>query len=390
MSNLLLIYGKKEPTNIMLSDFFSSLAKCQCEFHFRFIKAAEVKERDIQWSDIVMGVRTQNLLEAEILAVSSYAGRITVEFIDDDFLVMKDYHLRRPLQEKALRLALLSSCIVMGFNKELCTKLCKTQGIGRYVHVDTAIEPMMMNMYSDFGEDEIRIVYYSSSGESNDYDDFIRPILPELYHKRGGRHIKWHFFSVHPDLSDTPFADSVTYYPSMGLDEFRNHLKEGHFSIGIQPIHGDTFTEGKYVNKFFEYSMAGIPGIYSNVKPYKGFINDGWDGILSDNLPEGWLQAFESMMNRKLRKEIVENAQERLRTEFSEQTICEKLIKDFPELLHYHANTSKIAGFRAARFRNRMSLLLDPFLRAVGRLRAEGMCSVITYTYKKYFKRKEK
>lgn len=107
------------------------------------------------------------------------------------------------------------------------------------------------------------------------------------------------------------------------------------------------FNRGKYANHFFEYSRAGIPGIYSNVEPYAGFIKDGKNGILCENTADGWIHAFERMMNVDTRRRISREAQDELKNKYSMKAVYSDLCRDLPELHTYH-NDRGVSRFSLA------------------------------------------
>ena len=132
MANLLILYGQREPTNIMVEDFFVSICKDN-DLCVKAINVDKITEKMLLWSDIVMGIRTQNILEADIMALAKKNGRLVIEMIDDDLLALKDYHVRRPIQEKSLLWALSNADILLGSNEELLKKYQKFTKGGRCV-----------------------------------------------------------------------------------------------------------------------------------------------------------------------------------------------------------------------------------------------------------------
>ena len=153
----------------------------------------------------------------------------------------------------------------------------------------TAVDEKEIISTEHQSDDVINIAYYASDGVNQNFEQIIKPTLTGLA-KVMKKPVHWHFFTTHPDMSDTPYSESVTYYSSMPIDEFREKLGGTGIDIGIAPLIESEFNAGKYVNKFFEFSRAGIPAIYSNVRPYAGFVVDGVDGILADNTSEAWLK----------------------------------------------------------------------------------------------------
>ena len=62
--------------------------------------------------------------------------------------------------------------------------------------------------------------------------------------------------------------------------------------LAIAPLMANEFNQYKSPLKFLQYSAVGLPGIYSNVSPYREVITEGINGILVDNDPESWKKAI--------------------------------------------------------------------------------------------------
>lgn len=382
MSNILLLYGKREPTNIMVEDIFSELKK-ENGIDVKAINICDISKDILSWSDIVIGIRTQNILEADVMHIARKSGRLVMEFIDDDLLAQKDFHIRRPLQEFALKKALSSSDIILSFNRNLAKKMCSYAPGARCVITATAVDEDKIIKRKTKNTDELNVVYYSSDGCVDNFDQIVKPILDKLP-SATGKSFHWHFFTVHPDLSDTPYHGAVTYYPPMPLNEFRKILAEGAFDIGIAPLVGNEFNSSKYVNKFFEFSQAGIPGIYSKVKPYDGFIEDDRNGIMCENNEESWLAGFIKMTEYTIRETVSKNSQDDLIIRFSKNVIKQKLLQDIPELQEIHLQKDITKGLRLFIIKGEIFKMIDPFARARGRIKTEGVKSTVSWAVDHY------
>lgn len=382
MTNILMVYGEEEPTVLMLKQFFEKFSE-QYYYDFLCKRAIEIQRKDMQWCDIAIFVRSQSMLEANLAAVLKQSGRLCVLFLDDDFLSIKDYYKRRRLQVKALIKILHISDIFISTNDLLAERMCRLGRITRYVRMDTAVNSNEICKRKFKNNNKIKIVYYTNQGISDDFDEIITPIIPKLYEKYGDR-IEWTFFTVHPDLGEWGKKMKVKYVPRLPLNEFRKKLQDGNFDIGISPLKYSEFSKCKYINKFMEYSMAGIPGIYSNVEPYKSFIKHNITGILC-NTESDWLNAVDVFFDNKKRNNCVLQAQKQLVEEFSEERILEKVLKSFPELCYYKATNrvSYISTWRA-QSSGGIFAFLDPFVKAWTRMEQEGIMSVIRWIFDHY------
>ncbi len=85
-------------------------------------------------------------------------------------------------------------------------------------------------------------------------------------------------------------------------------LKNAGFSFALVPLIGTSFNNCKSNIKFLEYSIAGIPGIYSDIEPYRG-IKNGETGILVENNADTWINAIVTLIeDEKRRRQLAKNA----------------------------------------------------------------------------------
>jgi processive 1,2-diacylglycerol beta-glucosyltransferase len=82
------------------------------------------------------------------------------------------------------------------------------------------------------------------------------------------------------------------------------------WDLAIAPLEDDCFTRCKSDIKFLDYSALGIPGIYSQVTPYKNTVRHLETGYLARNNSQDWQEAFEFLLNDDiLRKKLAVQAQ---------------------------------------------------------------------------------
>lgn len=83
------------------------------------------------------------------------------------------------------------------------------------------------------------------------------------------------------------------------------------WDFGIAPLLKSVFSDSKSDIKFLDYSLIGIPGIYSNVPAYADTVQDNVTGILCDNSVEQWTVQIERMITSKgLRIQLADAAYE--------------------------------------------------------------------------------
>lgn len=83
--------------------------------------------------------------------------------------------------------------------------------------------------------------------------------------------------------------------------------------IALAPLLEDRFNAARGPTKFFDYTRMQAAGIYSDGAPYRGFINDGVDGVLLDNDPTRWVDMIlQFALDAERRRAIASAATQRV------------------------------------------------------------------------------
>jgi processive 1,2-diacylglycerol beta-glucosyltransferase len=83
------------------------------------------------------------------------------------------------------------------------------------------------------------------------------------------------------------------------------------WDLAIAPLEDSPFTRCKSDIKFLDYSVLGIPSIYSQVTPYEKTVRHLETGYLAHNHPEAWGEAFEFLLSDdSLRQKLARQAQD--------------------------------------------------------------------------------
>jgi glycosyltransferase involved in cell wall biosynthesis len=86
----------------------------------------------------------------------------------------------------------------------------------------------------------------------------------------------------------------------------RGHLR---WDFAIAPLEDDAFTRGKSDLKYLDYAALGIPGVFSDVRPYRDSVRHRETGLLAKNEPGAWADALEEMVtDGALRARLAEAA----------------------------------------------------------------------------------
>ncbi len=384
MVRMLFTYEVMEPSVGLSLPFFERISQ-KYNIELRKKSVRDVTNKDIEWCDIIYCIRGQSYLSSEVLRLGKVANRLIVCMYDDDFLSLEDFMIRRKLQMKAIRKNIQYSNALFSGNDTLAKKLREINKQMTYVRIDTPVKEEEFNVKRDFkAKSVLKVVYYVNDGSVNDFDNVIRNAIMEL-DLETRQCIDWTFLVVKPDLKGLVNDNLVHYIPRMSLSEFKKYLSQGEFDVGIAPLVEGDFTSCKYINKYIEYTLAGIPCIYSKVEPYESFVKHGIDGLLCENTPKAWIDALNKMKNEKFRKECVMNAQQRLLEDFGLDELIERTVQQYPLLVTYQApHGKKVKGVMKAKVMNKVVIVFDYIGRASVRIRKDGIISLFKLVWGHY------
>jgi hypothetical protein len=100
----------------------------------------------------------------------------------------------------------------------------------------------------------------------------------------------------------------VLVHPILSHNEFKQLISGVVNPIGVIPLDDSRFSSCKSPVKFFDYSLAGVPVICSNVPPYVDFIENGKTGFLVNNNVQDWLERIEFLMSSSVDRQTVSKA----------------------------------------------------------------------------------
>lgn len=342
MSKILFVFEADMPTVSITRDIFIHLAGNE-NIIPDFAYLTDVNADTIDNYYVIIFIRPANILSWRIAENARNAGHLVVTLCDDDLLNLPKTIPAIPWRKRGLTKTLENSHVIWSSSWYILDKYRPYTYGGRSVHTDTIVRDDELTGIDISHKDNrtVKIVYAAGTRHEELFYKYVRPIVPKLVDEYGDN-ISFTFVGVHPDMGNI----KCEYVSGMPLIDYRRYMRANSFDIGLAPLNNDDFSKCKYFNKFIEYTMHGIVGIYSNVEPYTYVIKDGENGFLADNTPESWLNAIRKAINEKmLRQECVENAIDYLRQYHSEDAIINRLKSELPEI----TGTGEIYG-RCRRF----------------------------------------
>lgn len=339
MSNILFVYPRKMATIEGMYEIYTSKEAKRHGLNASFVTIRDVTRKLLESTDVLVFVRNLDLLSQWILVEAHRKGIFIVQFFDDDVLNLPRALVNRvqflSWRKRAIREGFKNTDMILSSNRMLAEKYAKMIPSGRFATMDTIVSPeslVPMEIREDlYSEDIVKIVFAAGANHEDLFNELIAPILHEII-RQSGKKLSITFFGVHPDLSFVEGKIDINYVGAMSLQEYRKAIQSGGYDIGIAPLEENDFSKYKYFNKFIEYTIAGVPGIYSNVLPYTLVIKDKRNGFLADNTKEGWLKALGlAIENKSLRRDCYKNAYEYVLSHMNSDSIFDKLLKDIPE-----------------------------------------------------------
>lgn len=340
MANILCIYENKIATVADTENFFADLEKNDPRIAVRFVSVSKLAHSDLSWCDALYMIRPNNAVFGRIAKISRQYGIIVVFFLDDDLLHLPEGNADIPWRKSGLAYTARRSDIIVSSSPYICRNYSKSFAVNRRFSIDAAVPPRNIRKHDDGRNERIKIVYAAGLAHKSLFDRFIKPILTQLDEKCGEK-ISITFMGVHPELDVSNYNMPINYIDSLPLNEYRAKIAEENFDIGLAPLTTSEFTKCKYFNKFIEYAMFGIVGLYSDTEPYTFVIKDKENGILVKDEPSDWLRAIcIAVEDGDLIKKCRENSYDLLTNRFASDKIMDQFIAAIPEIVKEHKEKS--------------------------------------------------
>ena len=336
MANILYTYEWNMPTVSLFKSGLQSNAH-ENGIEYRIMPALSVTEDDLSWCDVLHMIRPDEPYSVYLAKCARKSGCFVIAYYDDDLYSPPEGRPTPPWRIRSVKNALKNAHMVASSSPHISKKYQDFTLEKRSHTSDTVVNPHEIKRIDELIEPPddkqmVKLVYAANAGHVAYFNRFIMPIMPKLCQKYAGK-ISMIFMGVRPQLKS--FEDQITieYFSSMPLEEYRQKIRNGNFDIGLSPLSTDEFSKCKYFNKFLEYTMAGIVGMYSNTEPYTYIVKDQENGFLVNDDPEDWYQTLCAVIdNALLRNQCVRNAQTLLLNEFTYEKHQKKERQAIPEM----------------------------------------------------------
>lgn len=345
MSHILITYSADTPTVSLVMELITSFSQ-QIRANIQKIECGQITGQHILWADCLLVIRPYDKCSFNIIKAAKKYKRFVILYLDDDLLHAPNLYTSLPRKivaqllkkrnRKALRASLYLCDTLWVSNPLLLNHYKKYVHNGRCIKCDVITDISRMKAFHKT-ESCPRLLFAGSGDHAELLNKYIIPALNELA-------------DTFPDLEMTCIGitrfqlDSckikIKFIPWISnYDHYRSVVENEDCDIGIAVIEESEFYQCKYFNKFIEYSLLGIIGIYTDSPPYNLVVQNLKTGLLAKSTSSSWAQKISyALKNSKVRESCVGNAQDYIKREFSRDKLLNQLYKAIPELYEYQSN----------------------------------------------------
>lgn len=299
---------------------------------FRHRRILDVQKKDIEWAEVVIFVRGDGLLDELMAETCRKAGKYILFILDDDLLnVPKElksgsYYAQKSVKRHICRIMKYADCLASPSER-----LLEKYG-GMYRYSFRIIEPsaFQISEKKEWEDGKIHIGFAGAADRGSDVDSIALEALKTIMARYGSR-ICLELFG--PETGTARQLGCKTYPYMETYKDYQRRMAELNWSIGLAPMPDSEFHSCKHYNKLVEYCGFGIVGVYSNVPPYAGAVEQRVTGLLCENTADGWADALTQLIeDDDLRRNMAANCLERARTMFSVETAAMELKRELDKL----------------------------------------------------------
>ncbi|MDN2664393.1 glycosyltransferase [Psychromonas sp. 14N.309.X.WAT.B.A12] len=177
-------------------------------------------------------------------------------------------------------------------------------------------------------------IFYGSGTQAHnsDFIELALPALEKVLSKYSNTRLIIAGYLELPNHFKTMFASQLSMMPPVkSVRAYWNLLEQADINLAILV---DDETNGcKSELKWFEAACLNVPSVLSSTANYRDVINDGEDALLAST-PSEWTAALSSLVDdAALRHKISDKALQRVKTEYSLETLGKKLVDDIQQVV---------------------------------------------------------
>lgn len=139
-------------------------------------------------------------------------------------------------------------------------------------------------------------------------------------HERYRERVRFYFMGcVTQRLAGLPGVELAPL--EMDYRRYAGILSRTEIDLAVIPLRDNRFNRCKSNIKYLEYGICGIPGVFSDLRPYRESVTNGTTGILVMDDDEAWFDAISSLVDDPVYRESIAS---QARTEVLERYSLER------------------------------------------------------------------
>lgn len=304
----------------------------------RFVQTKDITNEDVQWCDILICVRGCEMPSMRLVQAAKKAGRYIVYFLDDDLLNVptesgsSTYFSDPSFQTNLKQCLTLSDClwVVNPLVGEKYSQFCPN-----WFCSSVALDIEKLKENHAVSDGIFRILYAGSVDHEYVIQKYLVPAIQNV-NKTRKQQVEFVFVGANPKILD---VDNVFHYQFFSdYEQYVSFVQKWNFSLGLAPVMDSEFHQCKYYNKFVEYTINGMAGIYSDLLPYRGIVQHGDTGYLCENSVQSWTDAIIYAIEHQAEIiKIQHRAVSFLKENLEAEKVAKGILSGIPQLETYHA-----------------------------------------------------
>ncbi|WP_313560620.1 methyltransferase domain-containing protein [Diaphorobacter nitroreducens] len=265
----------------------------QYEGSFRLLSLYEANEKDFSWADVIVFQRDASEYVVGLAKYLQKNGKKVIFEIDDLLTSLPPFlsHHQAALEKSMpfiVQMLNISDAITVASDE---LKIRYEQLNKNVFLVPNYSDPTVKSaVHYDVPPSEVKLIVASSDKVL--VDMLIEPLM-QLQSEFGVQVV-----GIGPPGERLASAGlQIENHKNFGHFDFKNFVGSLDNSIGVIPLDNSEFSSCKSAVKYFDYSMAGVPSICSNVLPYANVVENGVTGLLVENNVVDWVEALRRLID---------------------------------------------------------------------------------------------
>ena len=276
----------------------------------------EIRLDDLYWGDIFVFQRSGGEYILNLMSVLQKHGKKCVFELDDLLTEIPDFlahHKMCSITLATYRQVIAKADLITTTTQRLANKLLEINPEVICVPNCTESSDFPLVKQSRVAIHKVTLVVASSDRV---LVNFLAPALLKIQETYPA---DYDIFVIGPpgDYLES-FGIKITRSDLVSHTDFKKLLSGLINPVGLIPLDDSVFSSCKSPIKFFDYALAGMPVICSNVPPYSDYVVNGETGFLVENNTDSWVAAILKLGDSvELRQTLAQNAIEYVKLAFS-------------------------------------------------------------------------